>query len=143
VAGKLFIRRRDGRIEVRLNEQGRAIVKDVFTQVLAAERTNDHEWHASLVSPISPSDDHDNPMSILQRQSETSTNAELALASVSDDFINDAEAWAWLTSLQVALRSVVVSKGILSDEALTSAPSQLKEYVAILQQFLFALAEVL
>ena len=36
---KLFVRRRDGRIEVRLNDARRDVLRDVFVHVVAAERT--------------------------------------------------------------------------------------------------------
>ena len=37
MAARLFVRRRDGRIEVRLNDAGRAIAREAFGHVLAAE----------------------------------------------------------------------------------------------------------
>ncbi|MDE3082266.1 MAG: hypothetical protein KGJ39_02465 [Acidobacteriota bacterium] len=140
---RLFVRRRDGRIEVRLNDAGRDFVRDVFTQVVAAERDPDHQWHASLHSPIDPSMDADNPLSTLTRQSETTTNAELALVCADEQFLTDAEAWAWLTSLQVALRSVAVSNGVLSDERLTEVDANLRTEIETLQMLLFSLAECL
>lgn len=138
---KLFVRRRDGRIEVRINDFGRSIVRDSFSSVLAAERDPDHEWHVVLSGPIDPSLDHDNPIAMLTRQNETSTNAELAGLTVDEQFLTDAEAWAWLTTLQVALRSTVQTKGILSDEQLASCDEELLTYVQMLQQFLFQLAD--
>ena len=38
VGNKLFVRRRDGRIEVRLNEAGREVAREAFGRVLIAER---------------------------------------------------------------------------------------------------------
>lgn len=143
VGSKLFIRRRDGRIEVRLNEFARTIVRDAFANVLAAERDPNHEWHVSLSGPIDPSLDHDNPMSTLARQNETSTNAELAALTVDEEFLNSGEAWSWLTTLQVALRSTAQSKGLLSEEKLVEADDELSAYVLTLQQFLFQLADCL
>jgi len=56
VAGsKIFTRRRDGRVEVRMNDYGRSVVRSAFANVLAAERDPDHEWHVSLTGPIDPS----------------------------------------------------------------------------------------
>ena len=140
---RLFIRRRDGRIEVRLNDAGRSFARDVFAQVVTAERDPDHQWHASLHSPIDPSIDADNPLSTLARQSETTTNAELALVCVEEQFLTTTEAWAWLTSLQVALRSVAVANGVLSDEKLAEMDDALKSEIGTLQMLLFSLAECL
>jgi hypothetical protein len=141
VAGhKLFVRRRDGRVEVRINEFGRSIVRGSFANVLAAERDQDHEWHVALSGPIDPSLDHDNPIPMLTRQNETSTNAELASLTVDEQFLNDAEAWAWMTTLQIALRSTAQVKGLLTDEQLASCDEELLNYVRSLQQFLFELA---
>jgi hypothetical protein len=138
--GKVFTRRRDGRVEVRINEFGRSVVRSAFANVLAAERDPDHEWHVSLSGPIDPSLDHDNPVSVLARQSETSTNAELASLTVDEQFLNDAEAWVWLTTLQVALRSTAQTNGLLTDEQLVAADEQTVSYVRTLQSLLFDLA---
>ena len=137
---KLFTRRRDGRIEVRMNDYGRSVVRSAFANVLAAEKDSDHEWHVALSGPIDPSLDHDNPLSMLARQNETSTNAELAGLTVEEQFLTDAEGWAWLTTLQVALRSTAQSKGLLNDEQLANADEELVDFVRTLQHFLFDLA---
>ncbi len=70
MAGKLFVRRRDGRVEVRLNDAGRDVVREIFGHVVAAERDPDHDWHLSLHSPINPSSDDDDPLASLSRQNE-------------------------------------------------------------------------
>jgi hypothetical protein len=143
MAGKIFVRRRDGRIEVRLNELGRSVVREAFHNVVAAEHDPTHDWHASLTSPIDPSLDHDNPLSMLARQNETSTNAELATLTLDEQFLNESEAWSWLTTLQVALRSTAQSKGLLDQERLETCAPELLEYVRMLQLFLFQLADCL
>jgi hypothetical protein len=140
MATKLFVRRRDGRIEVRLNDVGRGIVREVFVHVVAGERDPEHEWHVSLNPPINPSNDDDDPLSTLARQSETASNAELAVMTLQEQYLTDSEAWAWLSTLQVALRSTAVANGILSDEKLESASEELLDEIHILQQFLFDLA---
>ncbi len=137
---KLFVRRRDGRVEVRLNEVGHDIVREVFAHVVAAERDPEHEWHLSLSPPINPSSDDDDPLSTLARQSEMASNAELALMTLQEQFLNDAEAWAWLCTLQVALRATAMVNGILSDEKLESASPELLDEIRTLQQFLFDLS---
>ena len=137
---KLFTRRRDGRVEVRMNDYARDIVRSAFSNVLAAERDPEHEWHVALSGPIDPSRDQDDPLSMLSRQNETSTNAELAGLSVDEQFLNDTEAWAWLTTLQVALRSTAQSKGLLTDEQLAATSADVLLYVQTLQHFLFDLA---
>ena len=137
---KLFVRRRDGRIEVRLNDAGRDVLREVFVHVVAAERDPEHEWHLSLNAPINPSNDDDDPLSTLARQNEIATNAELSVMTLKEQFLNDAEAWAWLSTLQVALRSTAVAHGLLSDEKLAAAPPELIEEIQTIQQFLFDLA---
>jgi hypothetical protein len=140
MASKLFVRRRDGRIEVRLSDVGRAMVREVFAHVVAGERDPEHEWHLSMNPPINPSSDDDDPLSTLARQSETASNAELAVMTLQEQYLTDSEAWAWLSTLQVALRSTAVANGILSDEKLESASDELLDEIHILQQFLFDLA---
>jgi hypothetical protein len=143
VAGRqrMFVRRRDGRIEIRLNEFGRSVAREAFGHVVAAERDPDHEWHIILNSPIDPSSDQDDPVATLNREHDTSTNAELAVMTLNDQFLNDVEAWAWLCTLQVALRSTAISNGLLSDEKLAACGSDLLDYVRTLQSLLFELAE--
>ncbi|MHB1209147.1 MAG: hypothetical protein ACYC1I_05510 [Acidimicrobiales bacterium] len=142
-ANRLFVRRRDGRIEVRLSDAGREVAREAFGHVVAAERDPNHEWHAGLNSPINPSKDDDDPLSMLNRQNEISTNAELAYMTLHEEFLNDAEAWAWLSTLQIALRSTAVANGLLNEEKLTECEPSLLDYIHTLQQFLFSLAECL
>jgi hypothetical protein len=123
-----------------MNDYARDIVRNAFSNVLSAERDPEHEWHVALSGPIDPSLDQDNPLSMLARQNETSTNAELASLSVDEEFLNDTEAWAWLTTLQVALRSTAQSKGLLTDEQLAATSADVLLYVQTLQHFLFDLA---
>lgn len=138
---RLFVRRRDGRIEVRLNDAGRALAREAFGHVVAAERDPDHEWGATLTAPVDPTIDDDDPVTVLARQQATATNAELAVATLREEFLTDAEAWAWLCTLQVALRATAVSRGLLSDETLEAADGDLLAQVRTLQYFLFELAE--
>lgn len=143
VGNKLFVRRRDGRIEVRLNEVGRAVAREAFGHVVAAERDPDHKWHASLSAPIDPASDDDDPVSTLSRQNEISTNAELAVMTLKEEFLNESEAWAWLSTLQIALRSTAEANGLMTEEKLEACQPELLDYIRTLQQFLFALAECL
>lgn len=140
MAAKLFTRRRDGRIEVRLNDMGRGVIREVFAHVLAAERDPDHEWHLSLNAPINPSSDDDDPLASLARQNEITSNAELAIMTLKDQYLNDAEGWAWLSTLQVALRSTAVVHGLLSDERLECCEPELLDDIRTMQQFLFELS---
>ncbi len=137
---RLFMRRRDGRVQVRLNDVGRAIAREAFGHVVAAERDPDHEWGATLTAPVDPTRDEDDPVTTLQRQQATATNAELAVATLHEEFLTDAEAWAWLCTLQVALRATAVSRGLLTDEKLAEADAEVLTEVQTLQQFLFDLA---
>ncbi|HEV3188677.1 MAG TPA: hypothetical protein VGZ04_11630 [Acidimicrobiales bacterium] len=140
MVGKLFTRRRDGRIEVRLNDAGRAAIREVFAHVLAAERDPDHEWHLSLNAPINPSSDDDDPLASLARQNEIASNAELSVMTLKEQYLTDAEGWAWLSTIQVALRSTAVMNGLLSDEKLEECAPELLDDIRTMQQFLFELA---
>ena len=78
---------------------------------------------------------------MLTRQSQISTNAELAYMTRNEEFINEQEAWAWLTTMQIALRETAASNGILNDEKWNSADVELRNQIQTLQAFLFELAE--
>lgn len=140
MATKLFVRRRDGRVEVRLNDEGRGVLREIFARVVAAERDVDHDWHRSLNAPINPSSDDDDPLATLARQNEIATNAELSFMTLNEQFLNDAEAWAWLSTVQVALRSTAVANGVLSDERLADCDPALLGDIRNMQRLLFDLA---
>jgi hypothetical protein len=137
----MFVRKRDGRVEVRLNDLGRSVAREAFGRVIAAERDPEHEWHVTLSAPIDPSRDQDDPVAALTRQNETSTNAELAVMTLNEQFLNDGEAWAWMSTLQVALRSTAVANGLLSEDKLAACDPELLNFIRTLQTFLFELAE--
>lgn len=141
--GKLFARRRDGRVEVRLNDAGRAMVREVFGHVVAAERDPEHDWYVALNGPIDPTKDDDDPLSTLARQNDIVSNAELAVMTLREQYLNDAEAWAWFCTLQVALRSLALVHGILSDERLSSCDPSVLEEIRMIQHLLFDLSACL
>lgn len=143
MAGKLFVRRRDGRVEVRLNDEGRGFVRALFQEVVTAERDPEHQWRAGLLPPIDPSRDEDDPLASLQRQQQIATNAELALMTVEEQFLNDAEAWVWLNTLQVALRATALSNGLFDEDRLEAAEASIVDQVRGMQQLLFELADCL
>ncbi len=140
MAGMLFVRRRDARVEVRVNDEGRQLLRDIFVRVVAAERDVTHEWHAPLNAPINPSSDDDDPVATLTRQSDIASNAELSFMTVNESFLTDAEAWAWLCTIQVALRSTAVAHGVLSDERLATTEPALLEEIHTMQRFLYDLS---
>ena len=140
---RLFVRRRDGRIEVRLNDQGRTIAREAFGHVYAAEHDPTHDWHHTLNSPIDPSKDVDDPMAVLARQAQTGSNAELAIATLHEEFLTEAEAWAWLMTLQVSLRATAAANGLFDLEKLQQADAELRDYIETLQAFLIGLADIL
>ena len=143
MAGRLFVRRRDGRIEVRLNDAGREMAREAFGHVLAAEVDPEHDWHASLNAPINPGRDVDDPLAVFNRQHDVTSNVELAVATLNEEFLNDAEAWAWLCSLQVALRAFITTRGLLSADRLEESDEGTRDYIKTLQTLLFALADVM
>jgi hypothetical protein len=143
VASRLFVRRRDGRVEIRLSAAGREIAREAFAHVLAAESDPSHEWHASLNGPIDPSHDVDDPLATFNRQHEVTSNVELAFATLDEEFLNDAEAWAWLCTLQIALRATITVKGIMTSDRLQETDDATREYIETLQAFLFSLADAM
>ena len=143
MAGRLFVRRRDGRIEVRLSDAARAVAREAFAHVLAAESDPEHEWHASLNAPINPSHDVDDPLATFNRQHEVTSNVELAVATLNEEFLNEAEAWAWLCTLQISLRATITTKGLMSADRLAETDQATSDYIKTLQAFLFALADTM
>jgi hypothetical protein len=138
-----FTAKRDGSIAVRLNDEGHAFVTALATAVVAAERDPEHQWHLSLNPIINPAKDLDDPLAILQRQKDTLTNAELTVACASSDVLTKGEAWAWLTTLQVALRATAAERGIRHNDDWKTAPHETRDLVESIQALLAGLADVL
>jgi hypothetical protein len=140
---RLFVRARDGRIEVRLNDLGREFVRSRFARLVAAQADPTSDWRATLDQPIDPSRDVDDVVRSLERQEATSTNAELSLITADEQYLSEGEGWAWLSSLQHILRAEAADRGIVDYPTLDEAsPDDLDELHA-LQQLLFEMAEAL
>jgi hypothetical protein len=77
---------------------------------------------------------------MLARDKDIASNAELSVMTLREQYLTDAEAWAWLSTIQVALRSTAVANGILSDEKLDSCSSDLLDDIRTMQHFLFDLS---
>ncbi len=143
MAPRIFVRRRDGRIEVRLTSPGRELVTYVATETLAAEVDPTHQWWASLTAPITPVEDADDPLVVLARQSEVTSHAELVLNTAGEEFLNDEEAWAWLCTLQVGLRALHLGAGVRSEPEVENLEPAVRELIRSVQSLLWSLADVL
>jgi hypothetical protein len=143
VAPRIFVRRRDGRIEIRLSDAGRQLVEHVAREVLAADVNPEHDWRPSLSSPITPVDDMDDPLVVLARQSEVTSHAELVMSTVHEEFVNDEEAWAWLCTLQVGLRAIHVGARVRRESEIEALEPGVRETLRSLQSLLWALADIL
>ena len=139
--GAIFVRRRDGRIQVRLTDEGRTFVGAQFDRLRAAE--DDDKWRPLLQLPIDPRRDDDDPLRSLQRQEAIVSNAEMASLTVHHEFLSEGEAWAWMSSLQLCLRTVATLAGVVTpDDVATRTHEELSEILG-LQQLLFDLASAL
>lgn len=63
--------------------------------------------------------------------------------TVEEQFLNDAEAWVWLNTLQVALRATALSNGLFDEDRLEAAEASIVDQVRGMQQLLFELADCL
>ena len=140
---QLFVKKRDGSVEVLLNQFGRDFVRVQFQLLHDAHEEVGHQWTASLSQPIDPSRDLDDPLRTLERQKATASNAELALLTVDEPTLNTSEAWAWLSSLQLALRATASAKHLATSEDLEQAAIEDLDLIHSLQQLLFELADAL
>ena len=62
--------------------------------------------------------------------------------TVDEPFLNDGEAWAWLSTLQVALRATAYSHGLVNHERVGAADAGVRGEIEMLQLLLFAIADV-
>jgi hypothetical protein len=139
----LFQRTRDGRVRVRLSDEGREFVREQFGRLRVAEEDTEHAWHQPLNQPIDPGSDDDDPLRILERQKTMATNAELALLTVDEPVLSEGEAWAWFMSLQLVLRACAEVEGISTEDDLAERSDEELMTVHVLQQLLSDLTESL
>lgn len=140
---KLFVRRRDDRIEVRISPAGRETIRGWVTTLIESDRDSSNPWHDAQQAPINVEADHDDPLMLWERQKLTATSAELTLLTIDETFLSHDEAWAWMSTLQNCLRNSVVSLGIVNDDALAAADPELLGPVRDLQYLLFEIARAL
>ena len=140
---KIFSAGRDGRIRVKLNDPARQFLEVVVESIIAAEADHEHAWHATLHRPITPELDADDPLRVFERQQLLESNAEVMKASLRSDSISTAEAWAWLATMQLALRARTAEAGVTTEEDLKKTTPRERETIEALQYFLFELTTAL
>ena len=139
----LFKKKRDGSISVNLNDTARSFVGEIFSQVVAAENDPNHEWHLSMNPPINRAASSDDPLATFARQKEMASNSELAQMTIHEETLSTGEAYAWMTSLALALRAVSSLRNIDDEVALHNADPEVKQYIVTIQSLLFGLADCL
>jgi hypothetical protein len=140
---KAFSATRDGQIRVKLNDAAREFLEVVVEAIIAAETDHEHEWHATLHRPITPELDADDPLRVFERQQILESNAAMMKASLRNASISTAEAWAWLATMQLALRARTAEAGVNTEDDLKKASPQELETIHALQYFLFELTTAL
>lgn len=140
---KIFSATKDGQIRVRLSDGAREFLDVVVDAVMRAETDATHEWHATLHRPITPSLDADDPLRVFERQQLFETNAGTMKATLNNASISSGEAWAWLATMQIALRARTAEAGITTEDDLATATSSERETIQSLQFFLFELTSAL
>jgi hypothetical protein len=140
VAGRLFVRRRDGLIEPRLSERGWIFIEHAITHVGAAEHDVDHPWHAAMHGRIAPDEEHDDPLRLFERQSAYASQADMAREALRLERWSDAQAWSVFATLQVSLRLFSASCEVTSPSELTA---EQRDTIESFQVILDRLAEVL
>ena len=139
----LFKKKRDGSIAVNLNDAARSFVGEIFNQVVAAENDPHHEWHLLFNPPINPSAMSDDPLATFSRQKEMASNSELAQMTVGEDTLSTGEAYAWMTSLTLALRATASMHNVIDDLSLQEIDPAVRQYIVTVQSLLFGLADCL
>lgn len=140
---KVFTPQRDGRIRVKLNDSARQFLDVVVDAVIRAESDAEHVWHESLHRPITPEVESDDPLRVFERQQLLETNAGVMKETLNSPTISTSEAWAWLATLQVALRARCSEAGVSSEDDLRTAASEELETIQALQFFLFELTSAM
>ena len=138
-----FRRRRNGDIAVHLSAAGRAFMRQVFSEIVAAEYEDDGVIHPVIYARITPELDNDDPARLFERQHEVSSVAQRALDTCDDDTLSESDAWAWLRTSQVALRSHAFGRDIRTAADYEQIDGELRQYLESLQYVAWGLARAI
>jgi hypothetical protein len=72
--------------------------------------------HRRLLGPIDPSEDHDDPLTELQRQFAVEGPLGLLAATAEAEEISEAEAEQWIQGLQLVLAATAARLGVLTED---------------------------
>ena len=140
---RAFQRRRDGRIEVNLSEQGRHYLRQEFERIHATLSDTSSTALPILRQPIDPSRDDDDPLRTLERDHAVSSSVELALVTVDEEFLNDAEAWAWAASIGLVLQGLAAHHNLHTDDDVNAADPNVTADLHAVQALLWDLSRAL
>lgn len=110
-------------------------------RIIRAERSED-SWVISVRPPLSL-ELGDDPLRQLERDTAVTTQAELVAVTADEDLLSPEEAWAWLATLQVALRATADAAGLVDEEQWGGADPIVRDEVEGLQTLLWGLADCL
>jgi len=103
-------------IALDLPETLRTWLADQAKEAAADAVRVDGPVHRRLLGPINPADDHDDPVSELQRQFEVEGSLGVLIATAHTDLLSDEEAEDWIRAFQLMLAATAARLSILSDD---------------------------
>ena len=108
-----------------LAEQARATANDAVQM--------EHPVHRRLLGPIDPSQDHDDPVTELQRQFGVEGSLGVLIETAHASLLSEEQAEEWIRALQLILAATAARLAITNEETLSRLSEENAEIVTTLQ----------
>jgi len=108
-----------------LAEQARAAATDAVQM--------EHPVHRRLLGPIDPSQDHDDPVTELQRQFGVEGSLGVLIETAHESLLSEEQAEEWIRALQLILAATAARLAITDEETLSRLSEENAEIVTTLQ----------
>jgi hypothetical protein len=99
--------------------------------------------HRRLLGPINPTDDHDDPVSELQRQFSVEGSLGALVESAHHELLTEEQAEEWIRALQLILVATAARYEVASDDDVAQLGEEEANTLTTLQAFISLLIEAL
>ena len=99
--------------------------------------------HRRLLGPINPADDHDDPISELQRQFEVEGSLGILIETAHADLLSEEQAEEWIRAFQLMLAATAARYAVLTEDDLARLEEEATTAITTLQAGISLLIEAL
>ena len=130
-------------IKVDLPDSLRQWLASIANETSEGAVTMSSPAHRRLLGPIDPSQDHDDPVTELQRQFAVEGSLGVLIATANATLLSDDEAEEWIRALQLMLAATAASMASVDEEDLRNLNEENTEIVTTLQAGISLMMEAL